>query len=476
MLLRVHYWSLHNNEQLIGYERMPVCEGRADGPCPLQKNDKTVQLSQGDLMLCVACERHRFPECFASSNTKASALKVSVPETRKTNQKHASGATPALPSSDGRSQRPSESSAASSSQDTALSQVQIVSSPARLNNITKVVLSELLSYVSVYRNCSNEEAMMKVVLNYFSHDNIAEAKRLLVQEFHSVAEVTQYLTERRNSSSRPAHEAELDDVMGILDAADTVHALDGYLFAAANLQIMPSYGPEEINLAVVADRQVKMDGAIKLLTSTVQMNSDSLRQQVGQSIAQDLQQKLDCIKDAIGARLEHLSTVCNQLAQSNASYKQAVCTTTATSSQSRDIDRSMNLMVFGVREEKDASVWRGRVDQALAFTAGMSVDVTDMFRVGRFDVNKSRPILVKLRTVWDKRIILSNCHKLRDYPERIFVAPDESLEERRKRMFERIKFRSEKDGKSVVVDKGILLVDNVQVFSLKDGRLSANNG
>ena len=76
---------------------------------------------------------------------------------------------------------------------------------------------------------------MKVVLNYFSHDYIAEAKRLLVQEFQSVAEVTQYLTERRNSSSRPAHEAELDDIIGILDAADTVQALEGYVFAAANL-------------------------------------------------------------------------------------------------------------------------------------------------------------------------------------------------------------------------------------------------
>jgi hypothetical protein len=78
--------------------------------------------------------------------------------------------------------------------------------------------------------------------------------------------------------------------------------------------------------------------------------------------------------------------------------------------------------------------------------------------------------------VWDKRIILTNCYKLRDYTERIFIAPDESLEERRKRMFDRIKYRSEKDGKSVVINNGILSVDNVQVFSLKDGNLTSNNG
>jgi Mg2+/Co2+ transporter CorC len=174
-------------------------------------------------MLCVACERHRFPECFASTNNKASAsaLKLSV-ETRKTNPKQASCGTPDRLSSDGRSKRASESSATSSSQGIAVNQVQIVSSPARLNNIIKVVLNERLAYVNVYGNCSNEEALMEVVLNYFSHDNITEAKRLLVQEFQSMAEVTQYLTKRRNSS-RPAHEAKLDDVIGILDAADTVY-------------------------------------------------------------------------------------------------------------------------------------------------------------------------------------------------------------------------------------------------------------
>ena len=153
-------------------------------------------------------------------------------------------------------------------------------------------MNELLSYVNVYRNCSSEEALTKVVLNYFSNQNIAESKRLLVQEFNSVTGVTQWLTDRRNSSVRPAHEAELDDIVGMLDAVDTMHALQGYLFVAANLQAMPKYGPEEINLAVVADRQVKMDGAINELSSAVKKNSDTICQQVGQSIAQDLQQNL----------------------------------------------------------------------------------------------------------------------------------------------------------------------------------------
>ena len=77
-----------------------------------------------------------------------------------------------------------------------------------------------------------------------------------------------------------------------------------------------------------------------------------------------------------------------------------------TESQSRDTD------LFGVREDKDASAWRGRVDRALALLAGMPDDVTDMFKVGRFAINKPCPIIVKLRTMWDKRIILTNCYNL----------------------------------------------------------------
>ena len=64
---------------------------------------------------------------------------------------------------------------------------------------------------------------------------------------------------------------------------------------------------------------------------------------------------------------------------------------------------------------------------------------------------------MKLRTAWDRRIILTNCIKLKGYGDgKIFVSPDESLEERRKRMLKRFKFRAERDGNNVSVENGIL--------------------
>ena len=99
----------------------------------------------------------------------------------------------------------------------------------------------------------------------------------------------------------------------------------------------------------------------------------------------------------------------------------------------------MNLVVFGIEEDRTAEVWRNKVDDALFFVTGRHVDVMDMYTIGRFVDGKSRPILVKLRTVWDRRVVLSSCAKLKNYSSRVFISPDEPPDVRRKIVFERIK-------------------------------------
>jgi len=51
---------------------MVLCQGRPDGICPDRKNDSTVKLSQGDLMLCASCEAFHFPEIAKAKATVAS--------------------------------------------------------------------------------------------------------------------------------------------------------------------------------------------------------------------------------------------------------------------------------------------------------------------------------------------------------------------------------------------------------------------
>ena len=102
---------------------------------------------------------------------------------------------------------------------------------------------------------------------------------------------------------------------------------------------------------------------------------------------------------------------------------------------------------------------------------GRNVDVDDAFRVGRFVADKARPVIVKLRCVWERRMIVSNSYKLKNFEGRVFVSPDESSDDRRKSTLERIESREERAGKVVTVNTGVLSVDGVSVFSLKDGNL-----
>ena len=149
--------------------------------------------------------------------------------------------------------------------------------------------------------------------------------------------------------------------------------------------------------------------------------------------------------------------------------------------QSDNFDRRLNIVLFGVPEERDVSVWRRKVDDILHYITDHNIDVVDAFRLGRYNPNgpnKPRPILLKLRTVWDKRLILSRCSKLKQYSQRgVFVAADEPPEVRRREMYRKLKYRAVIDNKMVDEKDGVLIIDNIAVYSLSQGYINrVNNG
>ena len=59
------------------------------------------------------------------------------------------------------------------------------------------------------------------------------------------------------------HEAETDDIVNIIDALDLQGVYDKCKFVASNLDNLPKFGPEELNVAAVVDRQVRTEAAIQ---------------------------------------------------------------------------------------------------------------------------------------------------------------------------------------------------------------------
>ena len=459
------------------------CEGLPNGVCPDNRCDKTVRFGIYDLFLCPACQNTRDA---ARSTVTAEIKEVSKKASKQSFKKSAVGNTVSCSNvtSVAASQVASKNvssdvigSDASVDGASSLSSSAAAASSSRSQQ-PEFVVNELLSYVSFYRNKANANALRRTVLSFHSPEDITEAKKIVAQKFQSFLKSSTLLSDRRNSSSRPAQDAEVDDIIGIFDALDLPGVLNGVSFVAANLDSLPKFGPEELNLAAVVDRQVRADSAIKDLTTTVQQlattqasfsSPDLSAQRAIQAATADIQQRLDSFATSVCARLDHLSAVCNT-SLSSASQQDKVA------QQPDNSDRKLNIVMFGVPEERDVSVWRRKVDVILHYLTNNDVDIVDAFRLGRYNSSapsKARPILLKLRTVWDKRLILSRCSKLKQYSQRgIFVASDELPEVRRKEMYGKLKYRAVNDNKIVDEKDGVLIIDNVAVYSLSRGYIN----
>jgi hypothetical protein len=98
-----------------------------------------------------------------------------------------------------------------------------------------------------------------------------------------------------------------------------------------------------------------------------------------------------------------------------------------------------------------------------------------MFRLGRYRDGHVRPILVKLRSVWDCHVLINSARKLKDYTDRIFLTRDEPLDVRRKTTLDRLKQRANRESKSVDIRDGQLFVENEPIFSLSLGYLRGHS-
>ena len=102
--------------------------------------------------------------------------------------------------------------------------------------------------------------------------------------------------------------------------------------------------------------------------------------------------------------------------------------------------RELNVILFGLPDEGSIVDSKQVVDEMLEFLAGKQIHIKDMFRLGRFrkpqpSALPPRPILVKLSTAWDRKLVLSRRVKLKEFHiKRLFlredVAPDHRLRRR----------------------------------------------
>ena len=437
---------------------MPACEGLPDGPCPQRRNDKSVRIGKGDLLLCSSCDTER-RRLFDQSKKTDDAAK----QTRSTRN---TGAP--IPSTS------NESTASGSSIDGRTDPTSISSIPTITTTTT---INELLTYAIFYRDKGTIADLHKMIVSFYLPSEIADAKKELLTAYAPELADCQYKTARRHSTIRSAHDAEVEDILCMLELLDDGNLLCRNQFTAMSLDRLPRYGPNEINICAVVDRQLNVDKDLAELKDKLNVVSTDMAS-FPAILPNLINDQLKPVTDMIQGQLDQFILTCTKL---NESLKAQVNTpNTSNSGQTNGplIDRSMNVVLTGIAENRNATIWRDAAAQALNHAAGVQIDIVDAFRLGRFTEGKTRPVLVKLNSVWNRRLVIAGAHKLRDTTafRRVFITADEPLDLRRRNTLDRLKLRAQRDGKAVSISTdGVLSIDGVVTFSLHSGFISTQS-
>jgi hypothetical protein len=308
------------------------CEGLPCAPCPGNRCDATVKFGIYDLFLCTSCESTRNAERQQQSGAKVSSkeTKKNVKQSKEsmvTAQDQGSVATSlsslSQVSAAHVTNKTSSQSALASSKSQPTTSDAAPAEPSCLQVAPRTVLNHLLTYASFHRNRATENNLVKVLTGFYSPAEISESKKCLVTEFITEVADCQLKGERRSSSVRSAHHAEAEDIIGLLNHIDNGGSLINVKFVASELDRLPCYGPEELNVCVVVDRQVHMEAVVEDLIQKVDILSnnnvvasdkviDASFQQT-QACMQSLCQQFSRFQGEVTARMDQLNSVCVKL-------------------------------------------------------------------------------------------------------------------------------------------------------------------
>ena len=300
-----------------------------------------------------------------------------------------------------------------------------------------MLINPVLAFIKAFRLHGSSEKLKHSTLCKFDSVIMVGAQKVLwerpeVAETLRAAGVT--FQARHGSDKRSQAAAVLDDLLVAFDKLDELDKLPEIFCEANDLVKLP---------AVTTDT----------CTELVQCNQISLthlEDHVG-----SLSESLTSLSSKVSEIKSQLSSYssgqpCNQPASTPvASYAQATQASNASASVLRNIknkyDCQENLVLFGVKEAGSIQDTMNRVKDILKFLVDDPPPVGDFFRLGRRkkpDSNLSmsdqsfcpRPLIIKLTSVWNWRLILANKYRLKEYKVKgIFIREDLSLEERAKR-------------------------------------------
>jgi hypothetical protein len=108
--------------------------------------------------------------------------------------------------------------------------------------------------------------------------------------------------------------------------------------------------------------------------------------------------------------------VCSNQLSTQIDQMQQACAKMAepTASAPPESNNSCSVVLYVIDENRDINVWCDKVADVHRFIAGRSVAVNEMLQLGRrYCADRKRPILIKLFSAWDCRLLTNGAGKLK---------------------------------------------------------------
>ena len=137
------------------------------------------------------------------------------------------------------------------------------------------IVDECLTYMSHhFHNSSGESTgIKKAVCDFYLANEMTDAKRKLWNKARAVLPAYE---QRRSTATRAAHEAEVGDILFALERIDKSDC-DLPIFYAADLDRVPKYGPEELDVASLVQLMADFERTLQVLTATVNVHDKNLK-------------------------------------------------------------------------------------------------------------------------------------------------------------------------------------------------------
>ena len=283
-----------------------------------------------------------------------------------------------------------------------------------------LLVDTALSFIKAFRLKGDADSLRMVVRECFSPKEIEKAKLNLCKS-HLEANGLQFHA-RRDSDKRSQLMADLSDLLKFFDVLDSVDQVPPIHCEASDLLRLPPF-----SLDPVAEQVQGVSQSLSSLSDMVDHFDKKLSSFLDSSSSTSVQGSYASVASS--------TALTNPVPSSTMSVQKNI----TPHSLSPD-GRELNVILFGLPDEGSIVDSKQVVDEMLEFLAGKQIHIKDMFRLGRFrkpqpSALPPRPILVKLSTAWDRKLVLSRRVKLKEFHiKRLFlredVAPDHRLRRR----------------------------------------------